>query len=140
MAEQIDYQVFSYPRLLNIGDMECLQNALLFFLPFHCLVWYVAFTKCLFPSPFAWYLAIWSVCKRALSFLLPFHCLVWYVAFTKLEYFYIPTSQPCPNKKAKPFPIKLAFLWVGGLGIKIQFCAILNTKQWNKKNWQIIKP
>ena len=30
--------------------------------------------------------------------------------FTKLEYFYIPTSQPCPNKKAKPFPIKLAFL------------------------------
>ena len=63
-----------------------------------------------------------------LSFYLPFAYFLLYGAFTKLKNFYVPTSQPCPSKKTKPFPIKLVFLRVGGLDIKIQFCASFSKK------------
>ena len=58
----------------------------------------------------------------------PFVYFLLYGAFTKLEYFYVPISQPCPSKKTKLFPIKLVFLRVGGLDIKIQFCASFSKK------------
>ena len=59
-------------------------------------------------SPFTW---LWQYgVSVKLFFLTPFIYFLRYLAFTRLEYFYIPTSQPCPNKKAKPLPIKFAFL------------------------------